>query len=75
MFITAPTPAQIIGQFTILTHHMEFLYKHNLALDLKINHWHNRQLLNTSFASYQGAENSFLHALVIYLPAKDMQKN
>jgi hypothetical protein len=31
--------------------------------------------MNNFFASYQGAENSSLNALVMYLPAKGMQKN
>jgi hypothetical protein len=37
MFITAPTPAQIIGQLAMLTSQMEFLCTHNRALDLEIS--------------------------------------
>lgn len=37
MFITAPTPAQIIGQLGMLTSRMEFLCTHNRALDLEIS--------------------------------------
>jgi hypothetical protein len=37
MFITSPTPAQIIGQLAMLTSRMEFLCTHNRALDLEIS--------------------------------------
>jgi len=38
MFISNPTPSQIIGQLTMLTHHMNFVCEHSQDLDLEITH-------------------------------------
>lgn len=38
MFISNPTPSQIIGQLTMLTHHMNFVCQHGQELDLEITH-------------------------------------
>ena len=38
MFISNPTPTQIIGQLTMLTHHMKFVCEHGQDLDLEITH-------------------------------------
>lgn len=38
MFISNPTPTQIIGQLTMLTHHMNFVCEHGQDLDLEITH-------------------------------------
>jgi len=38
MFISNPTPSQIIGQLTMLTHHMKFVCEHSQDLDLEITH-------------------------------------
>ena len=38
MFISNPTPTQIIGQLTMLTHHMKFVCEHCQDLDLEITH-------------------------------------
>lgn len=35
-FINSPTPMQIIGQLTMLTHHMKFVCDHDEELDLEI---------------------------------------
>lgn len=37
MFLSLPTPAQIIGQLTMLTHHMSFVCDHASELDLEIS--------------------------------------
>ena len=36
-FLNNPTPIQIIGQLTMLTHHMNFVCEHNEDLDLEIS--------------------------------------
>lgn len=38
MFISNPTPSQIIGQLTMLTHHMNFVCEYSQDLDLEITH-------------------------------------
>jgi hypothetical protein len=38
MFISNPNPSQIIGQLTMLTHHMNFVCNHGQDLDLEITH-------------------------------------
>ncbi|KAL7541064.1 hypothetical protein ACHAWF_006848 [Thalassiosira exigua] len=37
MFLSNPTPTQIIGQLTMLTHHMKFVCEHADDLDLEIS--------------------------------------
>lgn len=37
MFLSNPTPTQIIGQLTMLTHHMGFVCKNSCDLDLEIS--------------------------------------
>jgi hypothetical protein len=37
MFLSNPTPTQIIGQLTMLTHHMKFVCKNKRDLDLEIS--------------------------------------
>ena len=37
MFLSNPTPTQIIGQLTMLTHHMNFVCEHASDLDLEIS--------------------------------------
>jgi len=37
MFLSNPTPTQIIGQLTMLTHHMSFVCDHASDLDLEIS--------------------------------------
>ena len=37
MFLSNPTPTQIIGQLTMLTHHMKFVCEHVECLDLEIS--------------------------------------
>lgn len=37
MFLSNPTPTQIIGQLTMLTHHMQFVCEHVDDLDLEIS--------------------------------------
>lgn len=37
MFLSNPTPTQIIGQLTMLTHHMKFVCEHEEDLDLEIS--------------------------------------
>ena len=37
MFITSPTPVQLIGQLTMLTGHMHFVCEHGSSLDLEIS--------------------------------------
>jgi hypothetical protein len=36
MFVSNPNPSQIIGQLTMLTHHMNFVCEHSQDLDLEI---------------------------------------
>lgn len=37
MFLTSPTPLQLIGQLTMLTGHMKFVCQHESTLDLEIS--------------------------------------
>mmetsp|Transcript_29759 Transcript_29759/g.68697 ORF Transcript_29759/g.68697 Transcript_29759/m.68697 type:complete len:138 (+) Transcript_29759:315-728(+) len=37
MFISSPSPLQLIGQLNMLTHHMGFVCEHRSSLDLEIS--------------------------------------
>jgi hypothetical protein len=37
-FLNNPTPAQIVGQLAMITHHMKFVCDHEGDLDLEISH-------------------------------------
>lgn len=37
MFLSNPTPTQIVGQLTMLTHHMQFVCEHSEDLDMEIS--------------------------------------
>ena len=37
MFLSAPNPAQIIGQLAMITEHMQFVNDHELDLDIEIS--------------------------------------
>uniref|UniRef100_A0A7S0GD80 Uncharacterized protein n=1 Tax=Proboscia inermis TaxID=420281 RepID=A0A7S0GD80_9STRA len=56
MFISNPTPIQLIGQLTMLTSHMSFVCEHDKCLDLEISP-HQAQKTAETFLKESGAGN------------------
>jgi len=54
MFISNPTPIQLIGQLNMLTSHMSFVCEHDLCLDLEISP-HQAQKTAEAFLKESGA--------------------
>jgi hypothetical protein len=69
MFVSCPTPSQIIGQLYMLTDHMKFVCEHSLALDLEICPNEAKRYAE----SYTTRRKTKLCSLTVECPAKDSE--